>query len=219
MKILTIDTALQGCGVGLYDSELGEIIAERQEPMTRGQAEHLIPIMQGVTQGQYEGIDLIAVINGPGAFAGLRIGLMCAKTLAMVRDIPAIGISTFQAARRASQQNADVVILETKRADYYVQIGMEAPQCLSAAQIMAHLGGGPATIIGNANERFCNEVQNTENLTFETLNLIPPRCVAQCAQDLFKKTENLPALEAVYLRGPEIGTPKNKPRKIRQDGT
>lgn len=39
-------------------------------------------------------VTLIAVVNGPGSFTGLRIGVSCAKALSYTLDIPAIGIST-----------------------------------------------------------------------------------------------------------------------------
>ena len=38
----------------------------------------------------------IIVVNGPGSFAGIRVGLSVANTLAWVLDIPVIGINLLQ---------------------------------------------------------------------------------------------------------------------------
>ena len=47
-----------------------------------------------VTPGQLQGI---AVGLGPGSFTGLRVGLVCAKTLAYALGCPVLGIETYQA--------------------------------------------------------------------------------------------------------------------------
>lgn len=214
MRILTIDTALQGCAVGLYDRADG-MIAENILEMERGQAEHLIPMVEEITNGEYEKIDLIAVSQGPGAFAGLRIGLMCAKTLSMVLDVPAIGIPTIQAMKKASQENADIVLIETKRADYYAQIGKNESACLTTEQIEQETQGKSYTIVGNANERFKKEARNTANLTFETINIIAPKILAVLALEKFEDTSEDINTNPIYLRLPEIGTPKRTPRKIK----
>ena len=47
-------------------------------------------------------LDLLAVASGPGAFTGLRIGLAAVQGLAMVLQIPAIGISALEALAEAA---------------------------------------------------------------------------------------------------------------------
>lgn len=63
-------------------------------------------------------LDAVGVTRGPGAFTGLRIGLAAAHGIALAADIPAIGISTFEAlAVRCS--SGCIVAIDTKRNDYY----------------------------------------------------------------------------------------------------
>ncbi len=214
MRILTIDTALQGCAVGLYDS-VSDVITEDMLKMERGQAEHLVPMIEEITKGDYKGIDLIAVSQGPGAFAGLRIGLMCAKTLSMVLSIPVVGVPTLQAMQKASEKNAGVVLIETKRADYYVQIEKQEPACLSAVEVMSAIKGKGHTIVGNANDRFKMEIREIEDIRFETIEMIPPKILAMIALETFTKSPDSIDSNPIYLRAPEIGTPKRAPRKIK----
>ena len=49
MKILALDTATAACSVALMDG--GEIIAARHEPMMRGHAEALLPMVETVMAG------------------------------------------------------------------------------------------------------------------------------------------------------------------------
>lgn len=97
MLILAIDTALNACSVAVLRS--GEVLVSRVEPMAKGQAERLAPMVHevlmeaGVSAAQ---IDRIAVTRGPGAFTGLRIGLAFARGLAVALDRPCLGISTLE---------------------------------------------------------------------------------------------------------------------------
>lgn len=125
-KILAMDTALNGCGVGVFSA--GKITS-RTEPMVSGQAERLIPLIdEALTEAGLKPADLNAIVTtiGPGAFTGLRIGLSTAKSMALALDIPLYGITTLQAlaAQYTAQKQPDVpfaVIIETKRSDFYVQ--------------------------------------------------------------------------------------------------
>ena len=100
MIILSLDTAMSACSAALYDSASGHVLAEKHEPMNRGQAERLVPMIDEIIKQakcDYQDIDLIACTHGPGAFTGLRLSLATAKALSLSLEIPAIGISTLEA--------------------------------------------------------------------------------------------------------------------------
>lgn len=125
-NILGLDTALNGCGVAVL---AGAKCAQRSQIMERGQAEHLMPLVEAVMAEaglDYAQLQAVVTTLGPGAFTGLRIGLSTAKALGLSLDIPVYGVSTLQALAwefaAMHKEAADFwVILETKRQDFYAQ--------------------------------------------------------------------------------------------------
>lgn len=120
-RLLIFDTSGTACSAALWAG--GGVLAERYEAMPRGQAERLLPMIEetvaagGLVFGQ---LDAVGVTRGPGAFTGLRIGLAAARGLALALDIPAIGITTFEALAVRAPAGC-VVAIDTKRNDCYCQ--------------------------------------------------------------------------------------------------
>ena len=68
--------------------------------MERGQSEAIAPMLRDAMAEaglDFNRIDRIAVTLGPGTFTGIRIGLACAKGLALALGIPLVGIDTLRA--------------------------------------------------------------------------------------------------------------------------
>ncbi len=76
------------------------MVAMRSEAMTRGQAERLMPLLEDVLADAgivWGDLARIGVGVGPGNFTGIRIGVSAARGLALALQIPAIGVTGFQA--------------------------------------------------------------------------------------------------------------------------
>ena len=105
MLILAIDTALSACSVAIVRD--GETLTSCVEPMARGQAERLAPMVRDAMDEvdvRFDQLDRIAVTRGPGAFTGLRVGLAFARGLALALNIPCVGLSTLEVlAAKASE--------------------------------------------------------------------------------------------------------------------
>ena len=72
MRLLAIDTALAACSAAVFDTD-GGVIASESEPMTRGHAEALMPMIARVMAKagiKFDKLDRIAVTVGPGSFTG-----------------------------------------------------------------------------------------------------------------------------------------------------
>lgn len=98
MRILAIDTALAACQVALTDG--GAVCARISEPMQRGHAERLAPMVQEAALSAgfaFPALDRIVVTTGPGSFTGVRVGLAFARGLALALGKPCVGVSTLMA--------------------------------------------------------------------------------------------------------------------------
>ena len=105
-----------------------ELLALRHMEMLHGQAEALLPMVDAAMREAglaASAIDFVAVTTGPGSFTGIRVGLAAARGIALARDLPLVGVSSFTATAATAVVPADAVLLvalESRRADFYVQL-------------------------------------------------------------------------------------------------
>src|SRR6201996_5838430 len=100
MLILAIDTALDACSVAALDTRTSRLIAQESQPMKRGHAEALMPMIARVmneAELAFTALDRIAVTTGPGSFTGLRVGLSAARGIALAANKPVVGLTTLTA--------------------------------------------------------------------------------------------------------------------------
>ncbi len=100
MLILAIDTALDACAAAVLDTDAAKIIALESQPMKRGHAEALMPLIARVMKSSgvaFTSLDRIAVTTGPGSFTGLRVGLSAARGIALAAAKPVVGLTTLTA--------------------------------------------------------------------------------------------------------------------------
>src|ERR1700686_1698876 len=100
MLILAIDTALDACSAAVLDTDAGNIVAQESQPMKRGHAEALMPLLARVMKASgvaFAALDRIAVTTGPGSFTGLRVGLSAARGIALAAGKPVVGLTTLTA--------------------------------------------------------------------------------------------------------------------------
>jgi len=98
MIVLAIDTALTACAAALVRD--GQTLAAMSEPMERGHAERLAPLVDELMRGAgvaFADVDRIVVTVGPGSFTGVRVGLSFARGLALALGKPCVGVSTLEA--------------------------------------------------------------------------------------------------------------------------
>lgn len=99
-SVLAFDTSQAWCAACILSDGLPQPLV-RIDEMSRGQAEHLMPMLEemlaeaGLAWGE---LGLIGVGTGPGNFTGIRISVAAARGLAMSLDRPAIGVSAFESA-------------------------------------------------------------------------------------------------------------------------
>ena len=165
--VLVIDTAMQGCGVAVFESSK-DVMATAYNDDPQGQAQQLIPLVQevlGKADIGFDDLTDVVVCNGPGTFTGIRIGISAAKTFGLTLGIPVWGITSLQAlALTAVEVGVDepmLGVVETRRQDFYVQAfdeqGMVQGESMS---VMADdIDVGERALIGDAVQRFDPEGQ------------------------------------------------------------
>jgi tRNA threonylcarbamoyladenosine biosynthesis protein TsaB len=219
-NILAFDTALQGCSVGVCAH--GKVFT-KAEPMTSGQGEKLVPMINEVlaeARLTFKEIDAIVTTLGPGAFTGLRIGLSAAKAFGLSLDKPVFGITTLQAlalqyAKERSQAHPLAVILESKREDFYFQTFSNDAKpdsdarAISGAEITKIVSKGDHVLIGDGVERFARPVTIEAQYLLIDAGFIAKFFYENKNTDVFTKN-----LEPVYLRGADVTTPKKQIRPL-----
>lgn len=125
MIVLGIDTALGACSAAILDDD--RVLAREFEPMVRGHAERLAPMVDSVMRRAFlpfEALERLAVTVGPGTFTGQRVGLAFVRGLGLALKIPAAGVTTLDAmaAEALAQSGAvwAVACVDAKRGEAYL---------------------------------------------------------------------------------------------------
>lgn len=117
MNTLYINTCLNDVIICLYKNgklEINETVSGQKYA-----SQFIMPTIKKVL-GELKP-DEIIVVNGPGAFTGVRLGVTVAKTLAYTLNIPIYTISTLEVMAVSTNENPKVVAVKQNN-DYYVGI-------------------------------------------------------------------------------------------------
>jgi tRNA threonylcarbamoyl adenosine modification protein YeaZ len=165
MRVLAIDTALEACSVALLDTIAPDRGVQESQPMTRGHAEALMPMIARVFERagvDADQLDRVAVTVGPGSFTGLRVGIAAARGIALASGKPAIGLTTlaaYAAPLIAANDAVPVVTAIDARHDHvYLQVfgagglTLVKPAVLHVEEAARLARGGPPRLIGTGAE-------------------------------------------------------------------
>ena len=163
MLILAIDTALDACSAGVLDTDAGRLIAQESQPMKRGHAEALMPLIARVIKQAgiaFASFDRIAVTTGPGSFTGLRVGLSAARGIALAADKPVVGLTTLAAyAAPVVSENAEqpvISAIDARHDQVYFQVvsgngsSLIRPRVAPIEEALRASRFGAPHLIGNA---------------------------------------------------------------------
>lgn len=215
--VLALDSVLGGCVVAVIDAAKSY---SRTLETSRDQAAKLMPMVQevmGEAGVAFDSLGLIVTTTGPGSFTGLRIGLSAARSLGLALSIPVQGVSTFDAmVQTCAPQGSSVVVLESKRADFYTQSydagykAVGAPVCLLSADIPEDIiicGDGLPRLRMETGSAFINAIER---------KLPDPVVLARLGLSVF--TENGGAAqkpEPFYMRGADVSMSTKVQRQIK----
>jgi tRNA threonylcarbamoyladenosine biosynthesis protein TsaB len=123
--LLAFDTATPAVTVALHDGE--RVVASSTTVDARRHGELLAPTITALLDEAWvprQDLTAIAVGVGPGPFTGLRVGLVTARTLGAVLDIPVYGVCTLdvlaaEAVDSGAVDGAFVVATDARRKEVY----------------------------------------------------------------------------------------------------
>ena len=226
MNILAFDTTTSACAAAICRG--GDVVAERTVAMDRGHAEALIPMLEAILASAslgYSDLDAIAVTRGPGAFTGIRIGLAAARGLALASGLPVVGVTTLEAmaatARAHTERNRIVIVMDTKRRDFFVQAFNREltplcdPAVMSGADVASRLAAidglarEDCTVAGDGLAQAAALQLNPDIELLPTVTTPAPLCIATLAAGRIA-VESLPPTP-LYLRPPEARLPTAGP--------
>ncbi len=115
--ILCIDSASERFALAVDTG--GEVRSFEVED-TQQHTRQLLPAIDRLLDGAFP--HAILVVTGPGAYAGIRVGLATAEGMAIARDIPIFGIGTLEAVALAYGRPGEVrAIHPAGRGEYAVR--------------------------------------------------------------------------------------------------
>lgn len=224
--VLALDAAGSACSAALWRD--GGLVARRWAAMDRGHGEALMPMVEAVVHGHgYDAVDLICAGTGPGGYTGLRIALAAARGLGLATGRPMLGIANpvvhARMARRCGAEGRVAVVLETRRAEFFVQVfdahesAPDGPAVLSvaqAAEIFAQ-DAAPLSIAGDAVGRFADSLPDRrDNWIFLEPQHADAGVLAELGAENAAQASRTPP-QPLYLRPPDTSPPAADKQRLR----
>lgn len=160
MKILALDTSSPTGSVGIADKDRN--LAEINSGMTRTHASQVMPMIDmalKLADCELRDLDLLAVVEGPGTFTGLRIGAAITKALALAYTLPIAGVSSLKALAWQAAVDGFIIcpLIDARRGDVYGAcyhysnncLNMIAPPCTGPPQQVVASVSKPCILVGS----------------------------------------------------------------------
>ncbi len=121
MKILSIDTSSNICGVSILENY--NLICQLDQNTGRTHSENLMPMIEQAFEYSnltLKDIDLLVCDKGPGSFTGIRIGVATVKAFQDSLSIPCIGVSSLETLAYSIKKEGYILsILDCKNDNCY----------------------------------------------------------------------------------------------------
>ncbi len=214
MLVLGLNTAFTAMEAAVVRD--GEILADARETMARGQDKALPGFVErllaeaGVTLAD---VNRIAVVTGPGSFTGIRIGVAYARGLALVTDVPCVGVTSIEAAVPAGMEDTVLGCIAAQKRPpdqtWWVQ-GVAGNEGIADTievgldELKAMLTGFHAPIFMQGPDALGDMSE-----TLDIRPLVPSAVTAALKAPLFDPARHSPA--PVYARDPDATLPEPRP--------
>jgi tRNA threonylcarbamoyladenosine biosynthesis protein TsaB len=228
MKILAIDTSTNVCSVCIANGD--EIAAQYVTTSGKTHSERLMPAVEMLFNHldfDAHALHGIAVINGPGSFTGLRIGLSVAKGLALGLNIPIVAMSSLEVA--ALQIQGDGLIcpaLDARRQQIFTCLYEKRgtalrlliePKSIEPVSWSGEIPKQPIIFCGPGAHLYWHFLRNhSDSRLVYPADLVLASTLAIGSVEKFRKGDVISAneLKAAYLRPSDAETLGPRPSKL-----
>ena len=229
MKILSIDTASNVCGVSILNNN--DLICNLDTNTGRTHSENLMPMINNAfnkTNLQLKDMDLIVCDIGPGSFTGIRIGVATTKAFQDSLSIPCVGISSLEALAynvKSNLNEKDVVcsiidckndncyfaLFEMKNGSLETLIEPQAESVDSALAIIKSyiedtLENPSITFVGDGSEVYSDKIKDAfKDAKFADSkdNILNSYSLALAGLDVFNSGMDIKEVLPLYLKKPQ----------------
>jgi tRNA threonylcarbamoyladenosine biosynthesis protein TsaB len=228
MIILAIDTALDACSAAVLDTAASKAIALESQPMKRGHAEALMPLIARLMKESgvaFTSLDRIAVTTGPGSFTGLRVGLSAARGIALAAGKPVVGVTTLTAyAAPVVAENGEhpiISAIDARHDHIYFQVvsgdgsPLVKPKVAPIEEAIQAAKLGAPHIVGNAAKILADRWPAETAAPFKVDSQAAPDITWVAWVGAAVDPESAPA-RPFYLRAPDAKPPANPPLDVAQ---
>jgi len=221
VRVVAVETSGAIGSVALFDGE--KLVAEAEQSVPNAHGERVLPLIDGLLRAagwNAADVERWAVGIGPGSFTGIRVGLALVKGIVIATGAEIVGVSSLDALGIGLGEHAAVAtLLPAGKGEVFVRVRFGeqvwiGPSHLSfgsiAATIAAAAGETPVVIAGEV----AKIVDWTSLGTRVSLETDSPHdfsrasAVGRFAMGLDATAVDV--VEPVYVRPPEITTPKAK---------
>ncbi len=215
MFTLAFDTTSNFCSLALFNDN--KEVARFEKEMDFGQAEVLMPQIAAILRGhnlEFKDLNLAVVCTGPGSFTGVRSSVAAARAFALAcPSVTVCGVSAFDTYAADFEPDelseVNVVLIETKREDYYVQCydkelnKLSEPTTAFYDDIIRSLQGKSVSFAGDGVERFLNKPSGLHLHAVKT-HFNPPvdKLALIGIKRFLNKTVDFP--KPLYLKAPDV---------------
>ena len=122
MYTLFVDTHSEHIFLSLFNED--KVFTKEKESFHE-HSKIILPLLQEMMKElciTFKDIESIIVVNGPGSFTGIRIGLSIVKILGYTLDIPVYPISTLTLYLISSESNKDKMAVIEDNKGYYISV-------------------------------------------------------------------------------------------------
>lgn len=135
MRILYIDTSSSYLYAGIVDNN--KLVESIKENLGQDLSRVALPMIAGMFEHQNlnpKNIDKIIVVNGPGSFTGIRVGLTIAKVYAWSLNIPITTITSLEAMKVSCSFDGPIVSIIDARRNYSYASIYNGDECILMPQ-------------------------------------------------------------------------------------